>query len=91
MYQTLVIYFKIVNIRENSVVYISVLWSYIHDFGHLGVKNIGDIIDVETFRKCEEVYGCYHDSNYTYEFQLMSDGGTLAIVEGPHGRDQLAH
>jgi len=74
------LFFKTVDAsdRDNPIDrYIYVVYS--DSFGIDGIKEMEDVIDSESFNSIESEY--YQDKNYVYYFHVMSDGGTMGIID----------
>lgn len=71
------IYFKALerkDINHPKARFISVVYS-----DQFGVQEMKDVVDAHTFEGLGEEY--YKDKNHIYYFFIMSDGGSLSVVE----------
>lgn len=52
---------------------------YSDEFGVEGIKEMKDVLDSKSFKSLDNNY--FQDKNHIYYFHVMSDGGTMSIID----------
>jgi len=74
------VYFKALDAsNRNKLVDRFIYVVYSNEFGVDGIKEMKDVVDSESFKSMGSYY--YQDKNHIYYFHVMSDGGTMSIID----------